>query len=206
MIVEHRKYLRVDDRLVISWRPFNNEALAVDDLKEVMLLGVNREINELISSLSVASPEIAQVLLHLNHKLELMNDRGDDSRYGPSLARLNISRAGVGFEWRGVITVGSPIRLSLTLPPENQKLTLAAEVLACNPVNKGDPSGNHKVRCRFLPNQDAKLELVSSYIDYAHSMGTTKHRLKAPIGSASEPSDKQTSGLKQEPSKLMDYR
>jgi len=206
MIVEHRKYFRVDDRLVISWRPFNNEALAVDDLKEVMLLSVNREINDLISSLSSSSPEVAQVLTHINHKVELMNDRGRDSLYGPSLARLNLSRAGIAFEWRGVIPVGSPIRLSLTFPPNNAKLTLAAEVLACEPMEEAGSDGYNKIRCRFIPTQEDKLEAVSNYIDYTQKMGNAKNRLRAPVGSEAEGSSGSSKFSAADLTKLTDYR
>lgn len=203
MIVEHRKYMRVDDRLVISWRPADSEELVADDLRDVMLMTVNREINDMISGLAKDSPEVAQILLHLNHKLELLSDQSRENIYGPSLVRLNMSRSGIAFEWRGEFKPGSRIRLSITLPPENTKLTIAAEVLAC------DSTGNQRsrVRCFFVPGQDNKVEALGAYIDYIQAMRHSKSQLHAPLPGEARPAvphDVRSSAT--DPAALTDYR
>ena len=204
MIVEHREYMRVDDRLVVSWRPAQSEELQVDDLRDVMLMTVNREINEMIHSLTNKSPDVAQVLLHLNHKLELLSDQGRESQFGPSLVRLNISRTGLAFEWCSDITTGQRIRLSLTLPPENYKLTLMAEVLACELM----VGSRYRIRCRFLPDQDSRIEALAEYLDYAQDMRTTKNRLRAPLPSehTSDAVSSDMIGPQKSTSTLSDYR
>lgn len=176
MIVEHRKYMRVDDRLVISWRPTDSTQLVVDDVRDVMLMSVNREINSMIAGVGETLPDVAQVLMHLNHKLDLLNDRSAHNLYGPALTRLNVSRSGIAFEWRGEFEKGSTVRLSITLPPENEKLHIAAEVLACEPMG----GGRHRVRCRFAPAQEDRIEEIGRYVDHVHEMRDERNRLQAP--------------------------
>ncbi len=200
MIVEHRKYMRVDDRLVISWRPSDSGELVVDDLRDVMLMTVNREINDMINSLTDKSPDVAQVLLHLNHKLELLSDSSRESHFGPSLVRLNLSRSGVAFEWRSDIEPGQKIRLSMTLPPENHKLTVQAEVLACERME----NGRSRIRCRFLPGQDARVEVLGAYLDYTQDMRQPKNRLQAPL--PTEHGQDRDSKASAELSAITDYR
>lgn len=177
MIVEHRKYLRVDDRLVLSWRPADNDHIEVDDLRDLMLMTVNREINQMIASLGDHSADVAQILLHLNHKIDLLTDQRSENHYGPSLTRINVSRSGLAFEWRSAITLGSIIRVSMALPPDNTKVTLSAQILACDDFG----ANRSRVRCRFLPGQDDRIDQIGRYVDHMHQTREHRSRLKAPL-------------------------
>ena len=178
IVVEHRQYMRVDDRLVVSWRPVDSSQLVAEDVRDLMLLSTNREINASIESISSHEPAIAQLLLQLNHKLDLLADARKPASYGPCLTRTNLSRAGIAFEWKGALPASTTLRISITLPPENKKATLVAEVVDCLAV--GD-SGRFKVRCSFPANQQDRLDAIERYIDYTLQMRAEHNRLVAPV-------------------------
>ena len=71
MIIEKRRHVRVDDRLVISWRPADAGDISIEDTRDVMRASVNRNIHQLLAELNDSLPEVAKVLLQLNHKLDL---------------------------------------------------------------------------------------------------------------------------------------
>ena len=163
MISEHRQAMRVTDQLVVSWRPVNNALLVNDNIHEIMSLSVNRELNNLISDLPEEASALRRVALLLNHKMDLIADTRAGSLYGPSLARVNISATGIAFDWHTAIPAGDQIRLTVTLPPTNERLTLTANVLDC--ASKPD-APHHSVRCRFVAAQEQKLTLINDYIEH----------------------------------------
>lgn len=177
MIVEQRQSIRVDDRLVIAWRPADNAELVAYDVRELMLMSVNREINGMIAELGNNSPEISRILVQLNHKLDLLADSSGQSIYGPSLTRLNLSQSGIAFEWGSEIEAGAVIRVTLTLPPNHTKLTIATHILACDRLPNGE---RYRVRGIFEARQDEKIKAIDSYIDYAQDMQKDQNRLVAP--------------------------
>lgn len=178
MIVEHRDYVRVDDRLVVSWRPVESQAPVDDELRDIMIMSVNRQINDMMAVVETEHPQLAKLLMHLNHKIDLLADQRADASYGPSLVRVNISRTGMAFDWKTDVAIGSDIRIWLTLPPENTKLMVRATVLACD--RTGD-RGRPRVRCQFHNKQVEALDAISSYIDYVLDGRDVPNRLKAPV-------------------------
>ncbi len=178
MIVEHRDYVRVDDRLVVSWRPVESQAPVDDELRDIMIMSVNRQINDMMAVVETEHPQLAKLLMHLNHKIDLLANQSADANYGPSLVRVNISRTGMAFDWKTDVAVGSDIRIWLTLPPENTKVMVRATVLACD--HTGD-RGRPRVRCQFHSQQVDAFDAISSYIDYVLDGREVPNRLQAPV-------------------------
>lgn len=179
MIVEQRQSIRVDDRIVVAWRPADNAELVAYDVREVMLMSVNREINTMISELGNEAPDISRVLVQLNHKLDLLADSSGQSIYGPSLTRINISRSGIAFEWGSEIDVDAIIRITLTLPPNHIKLSIAAKVLACDRMANAE---RFRIRGIFEARQDEKINAVDDYISFVETMQLEQNKLVAPGG------------------------
>jgi len=175
--VEKRRHLRIDDRLMFSWRPVDEEHLEVEDTREAMRTSVNREIHQLITALSETSPEVVKVLLQLNHKLDLIADHNNESLYGPSLISLNVSQSGVAFEWHDPIAEGLLVQLTLTIPPDNFRLHLIATVVECI---QRESDSTFVVRCILPSDQPRELGLLKDYIEYILLMQEDENRLIAP--------------------------
>ena len=177
MIIEKRRHVRVDDRLVVSWRPGDAGDINIEDTRDVMRASVNRDIHQLLAELTDSVPEVAKVLLQLNHKLDLIADSAQGSRYGPHLTPLNISQSGIAFEWQEGLPVEQPIRLTLNLPPDNVRVHVLAHVLECRPRSD---TQRVIVRCVFLPDQDRVVELIKTYVSYTQAMAEGANKLVAP--------------------------
>ena len=177
MIVEKRRHIRVDDRLVMSWRPVGADSMDIEDTRDVMRASVNREIHRLLNDLSQSAPDVAKILQQLNHKLDLIADNGHENRYGPNLTPLNISQSGVAFEWRDSLPTDQPIRLTINLPPDNLHLHIKAHVVECRPRTD---SQRVVVRCVFLPDQERATDLINNYINFVESMASAPNKLLAP--------------------------
>ena len=184
IVVEKRRHMRVDDRLVISWRPIDASDIEIDDTRDVMRASVNREIHRLINELSATSPDVVKVLTQLNHKLDLIADQGNESFYGPSLVPINISQSGIAFEWQDAIPSDQPIRLTLNLPLDNIRLNIVANVLECTTRAEGS---KHVVRCVFHADQARASDILVRYIDYTQRMQEEENRLVAPDADDSGP-------------------
>ena len=197
MISENRQAIRISDQLVISWRPTDNSQLVGVNLHEIMALTVNRELNNLIADLPEQAGALRKIALLLNHKIDLITDKRGTGLYGPSLTRVNLSTAGVAFDWHAAINAGHQIRLTFTLPPANERLTLTANVLDCSSLSSNKP---YRVRCRFVAGQEKKLALVEQYINYTQSHIQTK-------ASAINPRSNYPTRLDQKaPASLLHYR
>lgn len=197
MISENRQAIRINDQLVISWRPTNNAHLVGDNIHEVMALSVNRELNNLIANIPEQASTLRKIALLLNHKIDLTADKPGTRRYGPSLTRVNISTTGLAFDWHTAVSAGDQIRLTVTLPPASERLTLTANVLDCS---SSSDKGPYRVRCRFVAGQEQKLAMVEQYIDY------TQGRIQTKI-SASNPNGDHAARLGREPpATLLHYR
>jgi len=177
MIIEKRRHIRVDDRLIVSWRPANSDEIAFEDTRDLMRASVNRNIHQQLAQLSDSAPDVAKVLLQLNHKLDLIADNAQGSRYGPHLTELNISQSGIAFEWRDSLPVDQPVRLTISLPPDNERVHVTAQVLECRPRG-----GTERVivRCMFLPDQEEATEVIKRYVDYTRNMAKGANKLIAP--------------------------
>lgn len=183
MIVEHRDYMRVDDRLVISWRPAEGKMPEDYELRDVMIMSVNRQINDMMAAVESTQPAIAKLLMQLNHKIDLLSEHAQDAGHGPNLVRVNISRAGMAFDWKTSIDINQNIRIWITLPPENTKVMVRAAVLACEDI---DGNGRCRVRCQFSDGQDEALDYISHYIDNIVAGRDMPSRLKAPVGGSDQ--------------------
>ena len=175
--VEKRRHLRIDDRLMVRWRPVDEEHLKVDDTRDAMRASVNREIHQLITALSETSPEVVKVLLQLNHKLDLIADHNSESLYGPRLISLNVSQSGVAFEWHDSIAEELLVQLTLTIPPDNIRVHLIATVVECI---QRESNNTFVVRCILHKEQPKELGLLKDYIEYIQTMQEDKNRLIAP--------------------------
>jgi hypothetical protein len=166
MINENRQAIRVNSHLVVSWRPLNNGQLITDDIQNIMTLSVNRELNALLEGLASPTSGLRDILLRLNHKIDLIAETHHARLlYGPALTRVNVSGTGIAFDWHDAIAAGQQIRLTITLPPSLEKVTLAAKVLDCTHQPSKD---NHLVRCHFLAGQQEKIATMDGYIDHVH--------------------------------------
>jgi hypothetical protein len=197
MISENRQAIRVNDQLVMSWRPSNNAQLADDNVQEIMAFSVNRELTNVIAKLPEQASALRKIALLLNHKIDLAADKPSTSRYGPSLTRVNISTKGLAFDWHMPIGAGDQIRLTLTLPPAHERLTLTANVLDCS---RGSEKNPYRVRCRFVAGQEQKLAMVEQYVDYAQSRIEAKVSAINPDGDYAERAGRET------PASLLHYR
>ena len=191
MIVEHREHLRVNDRLIIAWRPASSDDLAAQSARDVMLLKTNQTILQGLNTVQQSDPITARALERINHKLDLVADDSEASVFGPSLSRVNLSCSGLAFEWSVQLLSGLPIRLTLTLPPANRQITLNATVLEPESTRI---SSRPVVRCQFTKGQDDRLQVVERYIDYMQMINDEKNPLIAPnsAGTADNSHDKQT--------------
>jgi hypothetical protein len=197
MISENRQAIRVNDQIVTSWRPANNAQLVGDNVHEIMTLSVNRELNNLIANLPEQASALRKIALLLNHKIDLTADKHNTGRYGPSLTRVNISTTGLAFDWHTTIGAGDQIRLTITLPPANERLTLTANVLDCSKVSDKSP---YRVRCRFVAGQEQKLAGVEQYIDY------TQSRIQAESSASNTDGDHTARLGREAPASLLHYR
>ena len=177
MIVEHREHLRVNDRLIIAWRPASSNDLAAQSARDVMLLKTNQTILQGLSTVQQSDPITARALERINHKLDLVADDSEASVFGPSLSRVNLSCSGLAFEWSVQLLSGLPIRLTLTLPPANRQITFNATVLE---PESTQTSSRPIVRCQFTKGQDDRLRVVQRYIDYMQMIRDEKNKLVAP--------------------------
>ncbi len=203
MIIEHREHMRIDDRLLIAWRPSKSENLLTHNVGDITLLSMNREIQYGIAALHDQEPSVAKLLEQINHKLDLIADDTSSSIYGPSLRRVNLSYSGLAFEWNSAISQKSDIRLTLTLPPENRKLAIIAHVLSCEPTNTG---GRYLIRCRFEQGDRTAQATLMQYIDYTVTMRNESNRLSAPVHMGLAPASAPEEQPLNEPAALLKYR
>jgi len=170
MISEHRQAIRVTDHLVVSWRPANNAQLLSKNVDDITALSVNRELDNLIAGLPDQADTLRKIAQLISYKIDLIADTNRATLYGPSLTRANISTTGMAFDWHTAITAGDQIRLTVTLPPENGRLSLLANVLDCSGLSS---SQRYRVRCRFVAGQEQKLTRIHRYVDYLQSFPRT---------------------------------
>ena len=179
-VIEKRRHIRVDDRLVLSWRDVDADDLSGDETREIMRASVNQEIHRLITALSDTSPDVVKVLQQLNLKLDLIADQNNENQYGPSLTALNLSQSGIAFEWRDALPANKSIQLTLTLPPDNIRLKLNVDILECLDRDDGQRA---IVRCIFRQDQSRALQILAQYLAYSEKMQAGKNKLVAPSAS-----------------------
>lgn len=170
---ERRRYFRITESVGLSYALLDElggeeqkpESTTADILAH--LTEQDKKIEQALREVVDESPKVAALIGLFNQKIErIVHMLTMEGRLLDKLAmrirEVNISACGIAFTNEEHISVGRPVRLELTLFPEEKKIVTDGRVISCDPIAD---SVNFYIRIDFFAvNKAAQEELIQHIV------------------------------------------
>jgi hypothetical protein len=176
-----RSYFRIDDLLQVSYRiiPQAEVAARIHDFFQgeaghhsvaSEILAMRHEANGLMREISRGYPEVAQYLVSIDQRLEVLAralTAKDEMLHGQSVKTCNISASGVAIPVDEPLEKGTRLEMLLLLLPSYVGLQVLGEVVGCPPVEKGGEGaeeGAYQLRVNFTHIHEHERDLLIKHV------------------------------------------
>ena len=165
-----RDFYRIQDRLLMSWRPADIEPVSES---ESALLTINRELEEELLELNEDAPETARVLTLLNRKIELLMSNGDEGSGAPAnlggfcdKAYVDVSLSGSGMGYFSLTNAeeGTPVEVMLNLESIEVEITVRMVIIESR-VSADAENPGFWLRGRFMEDQDKQADAIVAHVN-----------------------------------------
>jgi hypothetical protein len=140
---ERREYFRVEDNLILRYRPVPREAVgqrpAESHFENSEIFGLIRDLravdhenNNLLRALAEQNRELGLYLKSINRKIDLVANALtvlDDAQQDKLPQPVSISEGGIAFVAETPLALGTTLALELILLPQHSALALYGEVI-----------------------------------------------------------------------------
>ena len=146
---ERRRYFRITEAVGLTYQyidgsdgePGIQPSTAPQAL--IRVSDLDEKIDKLLAPLAETSPEVAELIMLFNQKLErvvgfLSVESQIVGRIAQKVKQANVSACGIGFENDEYAEIGTRLRLELTLFPTELKIVTYGRVVGCNEQDQGD--------------------------------------------------------------------
>jgi hypothetical protein len=165
-----RDFYRIQDRLLMSWRPADVEPVSES---ESALLVINRELEEELLELNEDSPGTARVLTLLNRKIELLVSNGEEGSGTSSnlggfcdKAYVDVSLSGSGMGYFSLTNAeeGTPVEVMLNLESIEVEITVRMVIIESR-VSADAENPGFWLRGRFMEDQDKQVDAIVAHVN-----------------------------------------
>ena len=165
-----RDFYRIQDRLLMSWRPADVEPVSES---ESALLVINRELEEELLELNEDSPRTARVLTLLNRKIELLVSNGEEGSGTSSnlggfcdKAYVDVSLSGSGMGYFSLTNAeeGTPVEVMLNLESIEVEITVRMVIIESR-VSADAENPGFWLRGRFMEDQDKQVDAIVAHVN-----------------------------------------
>ncbi len=170
---ERRRYFRIDDRLVLKYRPVapgEAESLVARLEYEYptrhqianTFSNTSQQMQYLLHKIQDTNPDVAHCLSSLNQKLDMLARQlsleASEMENEP-VRHVNISASGVCFEAETAASPGSLVELKLLLLPSCIRISAVGKVIRCDDNTADEPGLPFRIAVYFeyLPEADREL-------------------------------------------------
>lgn len=168
---ERREFFRVEDHVLLSWRPVTREALETrpaeshfenGEIFKLMreLRAMDGEHSSLLRSLTEQNRELGACLKAINRKLELIATTLSALHPGAVEQQpqsVSLSQVGIAFACPTTVPVGTLLALELTLLPQHVGAAIYGEVVA----NRDDKPERTVVN--FIKLRDSDRQIIARH-------------------------------------------
>lgn len=177
MADERRRYFRIEDEIILSWHSITTEekmkGIARFERGEIqypdlagMYLGLEADLSDMIRSVSVKDPHVANALELINRKLNLFVkkmplDQSTQTLLDQIPQPVNISASGLSFETPYQKMPGQDLKIEMVLLPEKIYILCYAAVVDCVVL---DNSSNYRMNVDFVTMRDEDTERLVQHI------------------------------------------
>jgi hypothetical protein len=165
-----RDFYRIQDRLLMSWRPADVEPVSES---ESALLVINRELEDELLELNEDSPGTARVLTLLNRKIELLVSNGEEGSGTSSnlggfcdKAYVDVSLSGSGMGYFSLTNAeeGTPVEVMLNLESIEVEITVRMVIIESR-VSADAENPGFWLRGRFMEDQDKQVDAIVAHVN-----------------------------------------
>jgi hypothetical protein len=165
-----RDFYRIQDRLLMSWRPADVEPVSES---VSALLVINRELEEELLELNEDSPRTARVLTLLNRKIELLVSNGEEGSGTSSnlggfcdKAYVDVSLSGSGMGYFSLTNAeeGTPVEVMLNLESIEVEITVRMVIIESR-VSADAENPGFWLRGRFMEDQDKQVDAIVAHVN-----------------------------------------
>lgn len=175
---EQRKYFRIDDIALLSFRVISWEevrsAKKLDNSLPVnkhtfkaSLDRLSRELVPLYNIIKSSSPDIAKYLATLDKKINLLGEHlilEDNAETNMRLYHINLGAGGFSFTLDKFIMAGSMLEMQLKLLPENQTIYSYARVISCTRQDESTEQQTYKSAVEFEFMDDDVRDMITRHV------------------------------------------
>ncbi|MEQ5836899.1 PilZ domain-containing protein [Marinobacter sp. NFXS9] len=189
---ERRRYYRVDDRVALRYIRLSDGESVAGELSDLSLRSrladLELMLDQALSKLTVAAPEVREVADLLNRKLDLALEGaglGLDGERPATLVTRDVSLSGSGFAFPvdEAIEVGEMVLVDLLFHPERRTIRALARVVA-----SGREDSDHYLRLDIERITEADQELLMGHIMRLQS-ARLRQRDESPQSPQSDPAE-----------------
>lgn len=173
---ERRNYFRIEDSVYLEYRVLAEGEAPAEEAERQWperlkvlneLSTVSRQANAMLAKLRDFYPDITQLLVVLNQKVDLlvalvMSDEMADPVRPNRL--VNISAGGVEFHSQSPIEAGRIVEVRLILFPSYTAMLLYGEVVRCEQHPDKDPESPYWVALEFTYIRDAQRDAIVRHV------------------------------------------
>ena len=165
-----RDFYRIQDRLLMAWRPADIEP---ESESESALLAINRELEEELLELTDEAPDTARVLSMLNRKIELLMSHGEEGPGSPAnlggfcdKAYVDVSLSGSGMGYFSLTNAdeGTPVEVMLNLESIDVEITVRMVIIESR-VSADAENPGFWLRGRFMEDQDKQVDAIVAHVN-----------------------------------------
>ena len=175
---ERRKYFRIDDIVLLSYRvvPWSDvssgqkqfSTLPIHKLTfKANLDRISRELQPLYNVIKSSSPGIAQYLASLDKKINLLTEyllEDNDAENVMKPYQINIGAGGFSFITDEYVAAGSMLELQMKLQPENMTIFSYARVMSCQRQQDSPEQQSYKSAVEFEFMDDDVRDLIARHV------------------------------------------
>ena len=180
---ERRRFYRIDDSVILSYKPFPEEQMDETISRLEMLNSHNRVLQDslgglelrldfLLEEISEPLPEIAEALKIINRKLGILSqlesvDTGESAVElvtSVETQEVNLSGSGLAFFSPMSFPQGETMEIECALLPDFYNIKAIGRVVTCREVNEADSDMRYQVAVDFVYLRETDREFIISHI------------------------------------------
>jgi c-di-GMP-binding flagellar brake protein YcgR len=187
---DRRRYFRIDDDVSLNFSVVPKEELAarLEQLElefsgnfTIMssLAAINQRMAGVMHRIEADSPDVAEYLKALNHKVSVIGrallDLDSDVSHRQAQS-VNLSATGIAFHAREGPEMGSILELKLLLLPSYTGILTYGELVGCGQVAEEDPEFPHQMRVNFSHMREADRDVLIRHVIQRQTVELRKAR------------------------------
>ena len=175
---DKRKYFRVDDIAILSYRAVSwaevrsaqkqDSGLPIHKLTfKANLERLSRELQPLYKIIKSSNSNIAMYLATLDKKIDLLSERliGDDETENDiEPQQINIGAGGLSFISDKPLVAGAMLEIQMKLLPENLVIFSYARIISCKSLEAGAEQQDYKIAVEFEFMDDDVRDLITRHV------------------------------------------